>query len=70
MDYATSRRFLSFFWYLNDVDQGGETVFDDLIIQPKTGRMVVFPPLWMFPHKGCIPISNEKYLLSTYLHYK
>lgn len=69
-DYASSRRFLSFFWYLNDVEQGGETIFKDLVIQPKTGRMVVFPPLWMFPHKGCIPISSEKYLLSTYLHYK
>ena len=70
MDYSTARRFLSFFWYLNDVEQGGETMFNDLVIRPKAGRMVVFPPLWMFPHKGCIPVSNEKYLLSTYLHYK
>jgi hypothetical protein len=70
MDHESSRRFLSFFWYLNDVETGGETIFQDLVIAPKTGKMVVFPPLWMFPHKGCIPISNTKYLLSTYLHYK
>ncbi len=70
MDYATARRFLSFFWYLNDVNDGGETLFQKLSITPKTGRMVVFPPLWMFPHKGEIPVSNPKYLLSTYLHYK
>jgi hypothetical protein len=69
-DYESSRRFLSFLWYLNDVEVGGETVFSDLQIQPKAGRMVVFPPLWMFPHRGDIPISNEKYILSTYLHYK
>lgn len=69
IDYESSRRFLSFFWYLNDVSEGGETIFHDLVITPKTGRMVVFPPLWMFPHKGNQPISNEKYLLSTYLHY-
>jgi hypothetical protein len=69
-DYESSRRFLSFMWYLNDVEAGGETVFSDLRIQPKAGRMVVFPPLWMFPHRGEIPISNEKYILSTYLHYK
>jgi hypothetical protein len=68
-DHESSRRFLSFFWYLNDVDEGGETVFRDLTITPKAGRLVIFPPLWMFPHKGNIPISNEKYLLSTYLHY-
>ena len=70
IDYSSARRFLSFFWYLNDVEVGGETVFENLIITPKIGRMVIFPPFWMFPHKGNIPISNTKYLLSTYLHYK
>jgi hypothetical protein len=69
-DYESSRRFLSFMWYLNDVDEGGETIFDALSIKPKSGRMLVFPPLWMFPHKGNPPISNSKYILSTYLHYK
>ena len=69
-DLDSSRRFLSFFWYLNDVEDGGETVFADVTIKPETGKLVVFPPLWMFPHKGNPPISNEKYLLSTYLHYK
>ena len=69
-DHESSRRFLSFLWYLNDVDEGGETVFEDFSIKPKTGRMLVFPPLWMFPHKGNPPISNSKYILSTYLHYK
>jgi prolyl 4-hydroxylase len=68
-DYDSSKRFLSFFWYLNDVTEGGETVFNDLTITPKSGKLVIFPPLWMFPHKGNPPISNEKYLLSTYLHY-
>jgi hypothetical protein len=70
VDYSTSRRFLSFFWYLNTVEEGGETVFSDVTIKPETGKLVVFPPLWMFPHQGNPPISNEKYLLSTYLHYK
>jgi hypothetical protein len=69
-DHESSRRFLSFLWYLNDVNDGGETIFADLEIKPKTGRMLVFPPLWMFPHKGNSPISNSKYILSTYLHYK
>jgi len=70
VDYETSRRFLSFFWYLNDVEVGGETQFKDLIITPKKGRLIVFPPLWMFPHKGLDPISGPKYIISTYLHYK
>lgn len=70
INHETSRRFLSFFWYLNDVETGGETRFKDFSITPKQGSLVVFPPLWMFPHKGEMPVSNSKYLLSTYLHYK
>lgn len=70
IDHATARRFLSFMWYLNDVNDGGETIFKDLTIQPKAGTLLVFPPLWMYPHKGNPPISNPKYIMSTYLHYK
>lgn len=68
-DHASARRFLSFMWYLNDVDDGGETVFSDLTIKPTQGKLVIFPPLWMFPHKGNPPISGSKYIISTYLHY-
>jgi hypothetical protein len=70
MTHASARRFLSFFWYLNDVEEGGETEFSSFKIKPKQGTLVVFPPLWMFPHRGNPPISEPKYLLSTYLHYK
>lgn len=69
-DYVSARRFLSFFWYLNDVETGGNTVFKDITISPRKGKLVVFPPLWMFPHRGEPPVSGPKYLLSTYLHYK
>ena len=69
-DHESSRRFLSFLLYLNDVDNGGETIFEGMAIKPKVGRMVVFPPLWMFPHIGTSPVSNSKYIISTYLHYK
>lgn len=69
-DYASSRRYLSFLWYLNDVEEGGETVFKDIEIKPEIGKLVMFPPLWMYPHIGKPPISNVKYILTTYLHYK
>jgi hypothetical protein len=69
-DHESSRRFLSFLFYLNTVKTGGETIFEGMTINPKAGRLVIFPPMWMFPHKGCCPISNDKYILTTYLHYK
>ena len=67
--YDVSNRYLVFLWYLNDVAEGGETVFPKLGINiaARQGRMVVFPPYWMYQHAGLPPLSNEKYILSTYL---
>ena len=64
-------RYLSFMWYLNDVNDGGATEFADLDfkVQPKKGDLLMFPPIWMFPHKGHLLNSGKKYLLSSYLHY-
>lgn len=76
-DYSSAKRFLVMFYYLNDVSVGGETVFNDVAdqpekeikISPQRGRIVIFPPMWMYPHKGSMPISNPKYIISTYCHY-
>jgi len=68
--FDTARRFLSFMWYLNDVESGGKTVFRDFEIQPKKGTLVMFPPLWMYPHRGEPPMSGPKYIMTAYLHYK
>ena len=66
---AVSGRYMVFLWYLNDVEQGGETQFCDLGIKvaPRTGRLLMFPPYWMFQHAGLPPVSGDKYILSTYL---
>ena len=69
-DHASARRFLSMFWYLNDVEEGGETVFENgPTIKPKEGRLVMFPPLWLHPHEGKRTISNDKFIVSSYTHY-
>ncbi len=62
-------RYLVFLWYLNDVHEGGGTRFLDLDVEtrPKAGTLLVFPPYWMFQHVGSAPVSNDKYILSTYL---
>ena len=60
------------FFYLNTVEEGGETSFPNLEmkIKPKQGSVLCFPPLWMYPHLGEQPISNDKYIIGTYLHYQ
>ena len=67
-DLESSKRFLVCFWYLNDVEQGGETVFTRLKIKvrPRRGRLIMFPPYWMFEHEGLPPVSGYKYIISTY----
>ena len=72
-DLQTSRRFLAFFVYLNDVEEGGETEFCMLKeaskIKAKKGSMVVFPPMWPWFHKGLKPVSESKYFIHSYCHY-
>ena len=69
MNLITCPRFISFLWYLNDVEEGGQTLFHGKEVKPKKGRLVIFPPLWLFPHMGTEPISNTKYIMSSYLTY-
>lgn len=64
-----ANRYLVFLWYLNDVAEGGETRFPQLEygVAPAAGRLLVFPPYWMYQHEGHAPIAGNKYILSTYL---
>ena len=69
-DYASARRFLVFFLYLND-NEGGETSFSEygLKVKPKTGSLLMFPPTWTYLHTGHKPIKLPKYIIGSYLHY-
>ncbi len=64
-------RYLVLLWYLNTVQDGGATEFVDLDISitARRGRLLMFPPYWMFQHAGRPPLSGDKYILSTYLLY-
>lgn len=67
--YHRANRYLALLWYLNDVGEGGETRFPqlDLAVEARCGRLLVFPPYWMYQHEGVAPRSGDKYILSTYL---
>ena len=70
MDYASAKRFLVFFLYLKD-NEGGHTSFPEyeMKVQPKTGRLLMFPPMWNYKHIGHKPIKQPKYIVGSYLHY-
>jgi hypothetical protein len=68
-DKTTAVRYLVSILYLND--NNGVTEFPHLgmAVLPRAGRLVVFPPTWMFPHSGNKPTDNDKYIMMTCLHY-
>ena len=57
-DHESAKRYLAFLIYLNDDFKGGETTFpyNKLTIKPETGKVLVFPPTWQYPHMG-LPLS-------------
>ena len=69
-DRASARRFIAFQVYLNDIHEGGRTIYNNIVdINPEKGKLIMFPPLWLYPHAGEPPKSNDKYILGSYLHY-
>ena len=69
-DHSSARRFLVFFLYLKD-NEGGHTSFPEynIKVQPKAGRLLMFPPTWTYKHIGHKAIQTPKYILGSYLHY-
>lgn len=62
-------RVITFLWYLNDVTEGGETVFDGTtFIKPTAGKLILFPASWTYPHCGKIPISSNKYIITGWIY--
>lgn len=64
-------RVLLFLIYLNDVEDGGETDFyyQNMSVKPKTGTMVIAPCGFTHTHRGNIPRSNNKYVLTSWVLY-
>ena len=69
-NYKNARRFLVFFAYLDDNEEGGTHLSDYGIVSPcKKGSVLVFPPMWPWEHRGAKPVDKPKYMVGSYLHY-
>ena len=73
--YAHAKRFLCMMVYLNDDFEEGETHFPlfGSKVEPKVGRLFIFPPSWNYLHQGIppkMPSKREaKYFIMTHLVY-
>ena len=55
--------------YLNTVDVGGETNFPlhNIKVGAVAGRVSLFPAYWTHPHGGLMPMSSDKWIISSFI---
>ena len=63
-----SQRIITFLWYLNDVEEGGETFFYNGKVKPEAGKLLLFPATWTYNHKGNMPKSHNKYIITGWVY--
>ncbi len=58
--------------YLNDFEEGGETEFfyQNKKLKPTGGQLVFAPSHFTHTHKGHVPISNDKYILTSWVLFR
>lgn len=68
---STTKRQFVFILYLNDVKEGGETelLYGGTKVKPQVGSILVHPAAFPFVHKGHMPISDDKYIITTWLSF-
>ena len=61
-------RILTIIWYLNDINEDGYTEFyTGLKIQPEMGKILMFPALWPWVHRGYPPKYETKYICTGWI---
>lgn len=70
-DTQTSTRLIAWTLFLNDVADGGETEFLYLSqrVEPKQGRLIIWPAGFTHTHRGNPPLLGEKYILTGWLEF-
>ena len=65
----TCDRAMVYMTYLNDIDDGGGTMFyhQDMTVKPKKGKTVIFPAAYTHLHKGEISNTQDKFILTGWL---
>lgn len=61
-------RSFTYIWYLNTIDEGGETEFyNGQKIKPEAGKFIIFPATWTYMHRGISPINQTKYICTGWM---
>ena len=68
---ATCTRMLVWMTYLNDVTDGGGThfVYQDLTVEARTGRTLIWPTDFTHTHVGVVSESQHKYIITGWFNF-
>lgn len=66
---GSTTRTLGLILYLNTVQEGGGTnfPFHQTTVDAVAGRVAVFPAYWTHPHEGLMPLSSDKWIVSSFI---
>lgn len=69
---ALAPRQLVALWYLNDVEEGGETDFihQQASVTPEKGKLMLFPPFWTHEHRAAVVKKGVKYIATTWITFR
>ena len=68
--YVYCDRVLTWMFYLNDLEEGGETEFlhQRCRIKPEKGKLVLFPAAFTHSHRGNPPLKDTKYVVTGWFN--
>jgi hypothetical protein len=69
IDFNKGSRMVTILWYLNTLKNEGFTEFlDGTKIEPRCGRVILYPSSWDFVHRGISPSKSKKYIVVSVLY--
>ena len=60
----TSKRILTWMFYLNDARCGTKFYYQNRTIKPRQGRLLIWPAGWTHMHSGVVPNIDRKYIIT------
>ena len=65
-DEPHKTRFLTYLWYLNDVQEGYTEFVGGERVYPEEGKLLLFPATWTYQHRGTPP-KSVKYICTGWM---
>ena len=69
VDHASAIRAVGFMFFLNDSTGNVDWPLQYMGVEPKKGRVIIYPVSWEYPNRHHKSVESDKYMLETFLHF-